>query len=191
MLFFVGVGLEAYGGDDGLSLRAHTRVAEIFTLNDPITLYYVVMAALVLTLFVTNRLVGSEFGLVLRGIRDNERRMRAVGHHTFRHKLTAFAFAGGLCGFAGALLINVDSFVSPSTLHWFVSGELMIMVILGGAATLFGPVLGAAIYLLLEEVLSNFTEHWHAIFGPLLLIIVLFRGGKFYTWLFSSKPHDG
>jgi branched-chain amino acid transport system permease protein len=138
-------------------------------------------------LFAAHRLSGSRFGTALRGIRDNEPRMRAIGFATFGHKLAAFTIAGALCGLAGALLVNVDSYVGPSTLHWFVSGELMVMVILGGAATLFGPVLGAAVYLLLKEALSMVTEHWLVIFGPLLLLMVLFTRGGLYTWLFRDR----
>lgn len=190
MLYFLGVGLEAYGGDDGLPLRRHTQVGGILDLSDPATLFYVALAALVAALAACRRLVSSEFGLVLQGIRDNERRMRALGYATYRHRLISFALAGGLCGFAGALLINVDSYVGPSTMHWFVSGELMVMLILGGAATLVGPVLGAAAYLLLEEGLSSVTEHWLVIFGPLLLLVVLFARGGLYGWWLGRPRHD-
>jgi branched-chain amino acid transport system permease protein len=181
MLFFLGTGLEAYGGDNGLPLRIHTDLG-LARLDEPHALFYAALAALAAALYASYRLVGSRFGTALRGIQDNEPRMRAIGFPTFRYRLTAFAIAGALCGLAGALLVNVDSYVGPSTLHWFVSGELMIMVILGGTATLFGPVIGAAAYLLLKEGLSSLTEHWLVIFGPLLVVVVLFTRGGLYRW---------
>ena len=191
MLFFLFTGLEAYGGDNGLPLRAPTELGGV-RLNDPRALYYIALAALAAALFAAQRLSGSRFGTALRGIRDNEPRMRAIGFATFGYKLAAFTIAGALCGLAGALLVNVDSYVGPSTLHWFVSGELMVMVILGGAATLFGPVLGAAVYLLLKEGLSMVTEHWLVIFGPLLLLMVLFTRGGLYPWLMLKlRPTQG
>jgi branched-chain amino acid transport system permease protein len=190
MLYFVGVGLEAYGGDDGLPLKRHSTIGPL-DLRDPVSLYFVALAALAGALFAVRRLAGSEYGLALRGIRDNERRMRSIGVPTFRYRLAAFAVAGGLCGLAGALLVNVDSYVGPSTLHWFVSGKLMIMVILGGAATLFGPVLGAAVYLAFEEALSSLTEHWLVVFGPLLLVVVMFTRGGLYPWLAGRGGRRG
>jgi branched-chain amino acid transport system permease protein len=191
MLYFLGVGLDTYGGDDGLPLRAHSTIDGLVRLNDPVALYYTALALLGAAIYGAYRLVGSSFGLALRGIRDNERRMRALGFATYRHRLKAFTIAGGLCGLAGALLVNVDSYVGPATLHWFVSGELMIMVILGGAATLLGPLLGAATYLLLKEVLSSLTEHWLALFGPLLLVLVLVaRGGLFNALTARLRHHD-
>ena len=100
--------------------------------------------------------------------------MIALGFPIFRYKLTAFVIAGAVCGVAGALFANLTLFVSPSIMHWTRSGEILMMVILGGIGTLFGPVLGAAAYLLLESVLSRWSEHWQAILGPLLILVVLF-----------------
>jgi branched-chain amino acid transport system permease protein len=111
----------------------------------------------------------------LRAIRDNERRMQTLGYATQRYKLAAYALSGGICGLAGALLANVDSYVGPAMFHWFTSGLLMIMVILGGQGTLVGPLAGAVGYVVLEETLSQLTEHWMVIFGPMLVLVVLLR----------------
>jgi branched-chain amino acid transport system permease protein len=112
--------------------------------------------------------------MVLGGIRQNERRLAAVGISTYRYKLVAFVIAGVGAGLAGALMANFSKFVSPDMLHWSRSGELMIMVILGGATTVLGPALGAAIYVGLETVLTGWTEHWQIILGPILIVVALF-----------------
>ena len=140
-----------------------------------LTLYWTALVCVAAALYLGQRFVNSEFGLALRGIRDNERRMQTLGYATQRHKLVAYTLSGAICGLAGALLVNVDSYVGPSLFHWFTSGLLMIMVILGGQGTLVGPLLGALAYVVLEEALSQVTEHWMVIFGPLLVLVVLLR----------------
>jgi branched-chain amino acid transport system permease protein len=128
--------------------------------------------------FLIWRIVNSRFGLVVQGLRSNEQRMQAIGFPAKRYRLVCFVIAGTMCGLAGALLANNTDFVSPAVMYWTRSGDLMVMVILGGMGTLFGPVIGAVVYLLLEEFLSQLTEYWAIIMGPLLLLIVLFgRGG--------------
>jgi len=120
----------------------------------------------------------SRFGLVVQGSRSNDRRMRAIGFPTFRYRLTCFVIAGTICGLAGALLANHTEFVSPAMMHWTRSGDLIVMVVLGGMGSLFGPLIGAVALLVLEETLSSITEYWQIILGPLLLLVVLFaRGG--------------
>jgi branched-chain amino acid transport system permease protein len=124
------------------------------------------------------RLVNSRFGMALQGARSNDTRMRAIGFPTYRYKLTGFVIAGTLCGLAGALLANHTDFVSPAMMYWTRSGDLIIMVVLGGMGSTFGPLFGAVALLVLEEVLSGITEFWQIILGPLLLLVVLFaRGG--------------
>jgi len=174
MVYYLGVSLRQYGGDDGLSIARPSDFGGLLDLADPTTLYYFVFACLALFLYLGSRAVRSRFGVLLQGIRSNERRMTALGFPTFRYKLAAFVVAGAVCGVAGALFANLTLFVSPSIMHWTRSGEIMMMVILGGMGTLFGPVLGAAAYLLLESVLARWSEHWQAILGPLLIVIVLF-----------------
>lgn len=173
MIFFLFISLKVYGGDDGLIIRRRNLV---FNLNmaDDTTFYFVCVVIAALYFVVFWRLMGSRFGLVLGGIRQNERRLAAIGISTYRYKLVAFVIAGIGAGLAGALMANFSKFVSPEMLHWSRSGELMIMVILGGGATLFGPALGAVILIGLETVLTGWTEHWQFILGPILVLVALF-----------------
>ncbi|MBM3600005.1 MAG: branched-chain amino acid ABC transporter permease [Alphaproteobacteria bacterium] len=174
MLYFLGVSLTAYGGDDGMRLANRSRFPGLIDLSGDVTFFYVVLAILIGALVAGHRLVNSRFGMVIQGCRSNERRMRAIGFPTFRYKLAAFVISGVMCGIAGALLANLTAFVSPSEMHWTRSGEIMVMVIMGGMGSLFGPVLGAAGLLVLEEILSSHTQHWQAILGPILVLLVLF-----------------
>jgi branched-chain amino acid transport system permease protein len=177
MIFFLFVALKRYGGDDGLIIR---RRNELFGLDmrDPTVFYMLVLIATVLFFGLVWRVVGSRFGMVLGGIRQNERRMAALGVSTYRYKLAAFVLAGMGAGLAGGLQANYARFVSPDMMHWTKSGELMVMVILGGTGTLFGPLFGAAALISLETVLTQWTERWQVILGPILVIIILFfRGG--------------
>src|SRR5262249_42014387 len=140
--------------------------------------YYLCLALLLATIYIVWRLVHSRFGMVIQGARSNDRRMRAIGFPTYRYKLLRFVFAGMLCGLAGALLANHTDFISPALMQWTRSGDLIVMAVLGGMGTVFGPVIGAVALLVLEELLSGITEYWQIILGPLFLLVVLFaRGG--------------
>ena len=189
MVYFLGVSLNQYGGDDGLNITRHSDFGSLLDLDDPVVLYYFVFLFLVLFLFLGGRVVHSRFGMLLQGTRSNERRMIALGFPTFRYKLAAFVIAGAVCGLAGALFANLTLFVSPSIMHWTRSGEILMMVILGGIGTLFGPVIGAAAYLLLESVLARWSEHWQAILGPLLILVVLFSKSGLLG-LIAPRPPD-
>jgi branched-chain amino acid transport system permease protein len=174
MLYYLGISLETYGGDNGMRLAARSRFAGLIDLGDPTAFYYVVLALLLLFLVLGGRLVDSRFGMVIRAARSNEARSRAIGFSPFRYKLVAFAMAGGVGGLAGALLANQTEYLTPEFMHWTRSGEIMFMVILGGMGTLIGPVIGAIVLLLLEDVLSALTAHWQIVLGPFLVLIVLF-----------------
>lgn len=180
MVYFVGIGLNEYGGDDGLNIARHSDFGAALNLGRPVVFYYFAYGLLLLFLFLGNRIVQSRFGMLLQGVKSNERRMIALGFPTFRYKLTAFVVAGAVCGIAGALFANLTLFVSPSIMHWTRSGEIMMMVILGGLGSLVGPVFGAAAYLILESVLSRLTEHWQAVLGPILILVVLFSKTGLY-----------
>lgn len=173
MLYYFAVGLEKYGGDDGLSLYSRNQLGRLDLAND-VHFYFVCLFLLALFLLIANRLVTSRFGLVLRGAASSSRRIQALGIPGKRYKLVCFVIGGAGAGLAGALLANQTEYVSPGLLHWTMSGELMVMVLLGGLGSLFGPVLGAAAYLLLEETLAMYTEHWMVYLGPILIMVVLF-----------------
>ncbi len=174
MVYFLGVSVNLYGGDDGMNIASHSRFGALIDLDDPTVLYFFTLALLAGVLWAGLHLVDSRFGMVIRGIRSNERRMRAIGFATFRYKLAAFVISGAVCGMAGALFANQTLFVSPAIMQWTRSGEIMMMVILGGMGSLFGPLVGSAVFLGLENLLSGATEHWQAILGPILLLVVLF-----------------
>ena len=174
MLYYLGISLETYGGDNGMRLAARSRFVGPVDLAQPAIFYYLVLAILVLLLVAGRRLVASRFGMVIRAAKANEPRARAIGFSTARYKLTAFVIAGATAGLAGALLANQTEYLTPDFMHWTRSGEIMFMVILGGMGSLFGPVLGAVVLLLLEDVLSALTAHWQIILGPILILVVLF-----------------
>jgi branched-chain amino acid transport system permease protein len=189
MLYFFFVSLKTYGGDDGIIMRRRNAIAGLNT-RDQMTFYYVCLACLAVFLLLGWRLINSRFGRVIEGIRQNERRMAALGANCYRYKLVAFVIAGAAAGLAGALLANQTRFINPDAMHWTKSGELMIMVILGGGGTLFGPVLGAALLLGLETVLLTMTEHWMFVLGPILVLIVLFARRGLWGFLAGTGDED-
>jgi branched-chain amino acid transport system permease protein len=178
MVYYVAIGLDRYGGDDGMTIYKRSQFGGLIDLSNKMAFYYLCLALLLATIYIVWRLVHSRFGMVIQGARSNERRMRAIGFPTYRYKLLCFVFAGMLCGLAGALLANHTDFISPALMHWTRSGDLIVMAVLGGMGTVFGPVIGAVALLVLEELLSGITEYWQIILGPLFLLVVLFaRGG--------------
>ena len=190
MLYYFFVSLEAYGGDDGLSLFARNTFPGV-DLGSDRQFYYLCLAALAAFLFFAWRLVHSRFGMVIRGCRENERRMKSLGFATYRYRLVCFIIAGAGAGLAGALIANQTEYVSPGLMHWTRSGEILVMVLLGGMGTLWGPVLGAASLLLMEEVLSIYTEHWMVFLGPFLVLVVLFAKRGIYGWIAGGGgAHD-
>ena len=188
MIYYVGASLSRYGADDGLTIYRRSQFAGLLNLSNKVVFYYVCLALLALTLVVVWRLVNSRFGMAIRGSRSNDRRMRAIGFPTFRYRLVCFVIAGMICGLAGALLANHTEFISPAAMHWTRSGDLIVMVVLGGMGSLFGPVIGTLALLVLEEALSGVTEYWQIILGPLLLAVVLYaRGG--INGLLAGQSH--
>jgi branched-chain amino acid transport system permease protein len=178
MAYYIVAGLARYGGDDGLTIYKRSQFAGLIDLSNKVQFYYLCLAFLFGGLYFTWHLINSRFGMVIQGSRSNDRRMQAIGFPTYRYRLACFVIAGTMCGLAGALLANHTDFVSPAMMYWTRSGDLMVMVILGGMGSLFGPLFGAIALLVLEEALSQVTEYWQIILGPLLLLVVLFaRGG--------------
>lgn len=186
MAYFFFVSLSAYGGDDGVTLTARSTVLGQDWLADDRVLYYAALAMLLSLYLLSVAITGSRFGRVLTGARENPLRMQAVGFTPFRFQLTAFVISGAMTAIAGVILANQASFVSPSYMNWHRSGELVVMVVLGGIGNLLGAIAGATLALLLEEWLALFTEHWRLIFGALLILVVLFsRDGL--TGLFRGR----
>jgi branched-chain amino acid transport system permease protein len=182
MLYYFFLSLKAYGGEDGINLAARSRLPGL-DLRDETAFYLLVLAILAGCLYLLKRLAASRFGAVLRGIRENEGRMTALGYPTYRYRLVCFTIAGGAAGLAGALIVNQHGFVSASLLDWTQSGTLLIMLILGGVGWLYGGVAGAAAMLLLEEILSNWTGYWKLGLGIVLLFVVLRAPGGIGSWL--------
>jgi branched-chain amino acid transport system permease protein len=189
MVYFLSVGLDAYGGEDGLVIPTRSQFG-LLNLTNRTTFYFLCLALLVATIALVAHLARTRFGMVLRGAAMNERRMRALGFPVYRYRLAAFVIAGALCGLAGILLANHSEFVSPSVMNWGRSADLIIMVVLGGMGSAVGPLLGAMVFMLAEETLSHVTTYWQLVFGPLILIFVRFaRSGL--VGLFPERAGDG
>ncbi len=197
MLFFLAVSLREYGGDDGMQLQNRSRFGPL-DLNNPTLLYYLAFALVLAVLFFFWRLVHARFGMVLRGCRSNERRMASMGFPTLRYKLSAYVISALVCVLAGMLMANLTRFVAPSYMAWTVSGELIVMTVLGGLGTLVGPIAGATALLLLEEGLSSLklglpwldtilNQHWLALIGVFIVLVVLVLKQGIYGWLLAKK----
>ena len=182
MLYYLAVSLKAYGGDDGLPILKRGSLGPI-NLSSNVELYYLILGFLALFLYLGHRVVRSRFGRVLEGAKWNERRTVALGIAPYRYRLVAFVLSGTVCGLAGALLATLTTFVSPSYMAWTRSGEIIVMVVLGGMSTLTGPVVGAVVLLILEEVLAKLTIHWMLILGPILVLVVLFARRGLWGWI--------
>lgn len=189
MLYFIFVGLKQYGGDEGMSIEQLSGFG-MLTANKT-ALYLSMMAALGLALVVFRRVINSRFGLVLRATRFNERRVRAVGTAPLGYRLVGYVLSAELCGLAGYFLANLTGFASPAYMAWTLSGELIVMVLLGGAGTLVGPVIGAGVFLMLEEGLKALTQHWMIIMGPIIILIVLFLKNGLWGLLSDGPGNQG
>ena len=185
MFYFLAVGLRQYGGDEGLAIGGRSEFG-LFSLASNTVLYYVTFAALMIVLFGASRLIASRFGMVLRGCKSNERRMIALGFATLRYKLAAYVMSALVCVVAGMLLANLTRFVSPSYMQWQISGELIVMIVLGGMGTLIGPIVGSASLVLLEEILASvklglpwgidayINAHLMAVVGIFIVVVALY-----------------
>jgi branched-chain amino acid transport system permease protein len=182
MFYFLAVSLNQFGGDDGMSLMQGSNFG-FMHLDDPLTLYYTAFAVLLAVLYGMRRLIHSRFGMVVRGTHTNERRMKALGFPTLPYKLSAYTLSAVVCGIAGMLIANLTLYVSPSYMAWTTSGEMVVMVVLGGMATLMGPVAGAIAYLILEEALKSFTDHWMLALGLIIVAIVMVSRRGLYGYI--------
>jgi branched-chain amino acid transport system permease protein len=197
MIYFLAVSLKEYGGDDGLPVASRSDFG-LFSLADNVVLYYAAYVVLLVVLLLFWRLIHARFGMVLRGCRINERRMAAMGFPTLRYKLSAYVISALVCVLAGMLMANLTKFVAPSYMAWSVSGELIVMIVLGGMGTLVGPVVGAAALLALEELLSSLkigvawfdtliNQHWLALVGLFIVGVVLLLKQGLYGRLVARE----
>ncbi|HVL56349.1 MAG TPA: branched-chain amino acid ABC transporter permease [Burkholderiaceae bacterium] len=184
MVYFVFHDTPLGGGSDGVFINARPLVGwgewRLLDLNDRTTLYFVVMALMVGVYLLLRRILDSNFGRALQGIRVNEHRMRAIGFPVFRYQLGAYVLAGVLAGLAGYLSALQFLFVNPEIISWHQSGAVLMMLILGGMGTLSGPIVGAFVFVLLEEffkddtVFGAFAKHWQLMMGGLIVLVACF-----------------
>jgi len=186
LFYYVFISLRMFGGDDGMTIQKLSAWGALT--GNKVAIYLSLVAALVLAIWGISRTVQSRFGLVLRATMVSERRVNAVGTPSLPYRLAAYVISAELCAVAGYFLANLTSFVSPAYMAWTLSGELIVMALLGGSATVFGPVVGALALLLLEEGLKAFTDRWALILGPIIVLIVVFlRQG---IWGLLSDPAE-
>lgn len=186
LFYYVFISLRMFGGDDGMTIQKLSAWGPLT--GNKVAIYLSLVAALVLAIWGISRTVQSRFGLVLRATMVSERRVNAVGTPSLPYRLVAYVISAELCAVAGYFLANLTSFVSPAYMAWTLSGELIVMALLGGSATVFGPVVGAAALLLFEEGLKAFTDRWALILGPIIVLIVVFlRQG---LWGLLSEPSE-
>ncbi len=189
MIYYFAISWPAYGGEDGLPTYIRNSFPGLNTLN-PIEFFLICFVWLGVSLMLCSAIVHSRFGLALQGTRQNEQRVTSVGIDPFRVKLVAFVISGGITGLAGTLYTDLNRFVSPSVFSWQTSGEIMVFVILGGVARLFGPLAGAALFITMEFTLGGMTEHWQLWLGLLLLFVVLYTPGGLIGVLTSGRGKD-
>ncbi len=186
LFYFIFVGLESFGGDDGMTLQHASGFGPLT--GNPYALYLANLACVLAAVIGTSRLVRSRFGLVLRATMVSDRCVNAVGTASLSYRLMAYVISAELCALAGFFLVNLTSFVSPAYMAWMVSGELIVMVLLGGLGTVFGPVVGAASLLLVEEFLKAYTDHWPLILGPAIVLMVIFLRKGLWGLISAGKP---
>ncbi|RTL58146.1 MAG: branched-chain amino acid ABC transporter permease [Rhodocyclaceae bacterium] len=181
MVFYLFHDTALGGGSDGiyLNLKPDTTLfgGKPFDLDNPFHLYYLIIATLVVVYLFLKLLLRSPFGKVLVGIKSNEHRMKSMGYRTFGYKLAAFSIAGGLAGAAGYLYAVLFGFVTPELMSWHQSGNVLLMVILGGMGNLVGALLGALAFVAMQEVFSTWTKHWQLVMGSVIVLSVLFLPG--------------
>ncbi len=183
------------GGADGLKVTAVLDFG-LGEIKEPTSIFYVMAISFLIIYFFIQFFVASPAGKIIKGIMENESRMKALGFNTRVYKLLVYTLSGMLAGFAGSLYTYFNEFVSPELTSWIFSGQLMLMVIIGGVGTLIGPVIGTGFYLLLQNYISSYTDRWQFIIGIIFIVLVLFgRGGIVhwcsYIWerVFPTRSH--
>lgn len=191
MVYFLAQALSAYGGDDGLTLYEKSTLLGFNPFASRTSFYYSVLIALGGAYLLVRGLVASRFGRVLRAARENPARVSVTGFDVTRVRLVAYVISGMLAGLSGFFLANHTEFVSPAFMSWQRSGELIFMAVLGGVGSLHGAIIGAIAYLIAEDALSHLTEHWRVIFGPMIILFVLFTRGGIVGMLRKLGPRHG
>ena len=188
MIYYFVISWPTLGGEDGLSLALRNEFPFVNTLK-PLNFFLIAYGLLLLGLFFFARLRAGRFGAALEGARQNETRLASLGIEVFPVRLWAFVLSAMITSVAGALYADLNRFASPSMLSWHMSGELIVIVILGGVGRLFGPVAGAAVFVLLEFILGGLTERWQLFLGLILLATVLFARGGLMALLAGKARH--
>ena len=177
MLYYAAVALQKYGGEDGLQILSSVTFAGR-DVSDRWSFFYLSLAVLAVVILVVGRMVEARFGIVLRASAENERRVTVSGIPPYPYRLTAFVISGTIAGIAGALIAAGQQFISPADMSWVRSGDFVVMAVLGGLSTVWGPLIGAAAFVVLELVLSSWTQYWQLAFGAIIVLVVLtLRGG--------------
>ena len=185
LFFYVFVSLRMFGGDDGLSIQQLSNFGALT--GNKYAIYISLWVTVVVTVWLSQRLVASRFGLVLRATVANDKRVNAVGTPSLPYRLTAYVISAQVCALAGYFLANLTGFVSPAYMSWTLSGELIEMVLLGGSGTVFGPVVGAVAFLLMEEGIKAYTDRWALFLGPIIVLIVVFLRKGIWSLLADPK----
>ncbi len=189
MIYYFWLSQRSLGGENGFSIPKRNVIVGFINMENHTTFYYVVLSLLVVVTLLSLRLVNSQFGMVIQGIRDNERRVFAIGFPAYRYKLTTFCISAGIAGLAGALMANHTSHVGTDMMSWQQSGNFLAMVILGSSGTLIGPIFGAAVFTIFQQVVSDLSTHWLFYFGLLIVLrILLFKRSIFH---FLVAPESG
>lgn len=188
MIYYFAISWPAYGGEDGLPIYLRNKLPGVNTM-DPISFFLIAYVVLLLAIGLVHVLNNSRFGAALQAARQNDERLSAVGIAPFNIRLVAFVISAMITGLAGALQADLLKFVDPSALSWHMSGEIMIFVILGGVGRLFGPVAGAALFILFESIFGGMTEYWMLFLGAVLLIVVLFARGGLVGFIAGKARH--
>lgn len=190
MFYYLAISLKIYGGDEGLVIPSRSAIIEQPILENPIVFYYAIFAILAMAIYAVQRIAASPFGLVLSAGRQHALRVQTLGYPLVRYRLAAYVLSAVMCGVAGLLLANLTHFASPEYMNWVQSGTLIVMVVLGGLSVPLGPLVGTAIILLLEEVLSSLTDHWMVFIGPIIVAVVLFDSKGVYGYLVHTRERD-
>ena len=189
MMYYFANSWPTYGGEDGLPIYLRNSLPWVDT-NDPLTFFLICFAGLALSLALTSRLMKSRFGAALTMARLNETRLATAGIAPYPIRLVAFVISAMITGLAGALYADLNGFVSPTMLSWHMSGELMVIVILGGVGRLYGPLAGAILFVMMETLLGGLTEYWQLFLGFVLLFVVLFAKHGVMGWLAGRERHE-